>query len=372
MVTTRPVPTELTRVVELLTDAFAGVFAPETVRDCVVDRQLRASAEGLGSPPTCRCLLTASPVSDFGPVGSSRDRYRSRCRSCCSSARNTRRSQLAAALLARAAGNWVLIASAGTAPASAVAPAVLEVLGERSIDQRRLPQAAHRRSRRRCRRRHHDGLWRRLPDPSRTPLPRRRPRRPDGGRHRDRAGDPRWHRGQGSAAPHRTAPHDCGGVVLSTSADIDLDSDLIRVLADPVRAAMVRALAAEQLCTCHLVEITGARQTNVSNHLRVLREAGVVEAQPAGRYTDQRPCPRGVGRGRYGHERGDARPIDPEPARWTWSSPWAGTPTSRAAGRRTAELGHRRALRTGHRAHAPRPGRHRHPCPCATRRTDAG
>jgi protein-tyrosine-phosphatase len=47
---------------------------------------------------------------------------------------NTRRSQLAAALLARAAGNWVLIASAGTAPASAVAPAVLEVLGERSID----------------------------------------------------------------------------------------------------------------------------------------------------------------------------------------------------------------------------------------------
>ena len=45
------------------------------------------------------------------------------------------------------------------------------------------------------------------------------------------------------------------------------------------------ALAAERLCTCHLVELTGARQTNVSNHLRVLREAGVVEAEPAGRYT---------------------------------------------------------------------------------------
>jgi ArsR family transcriptional regulator len=54
---------------------------------------------------------------------------------------------------------------------------------------------------------------------------------------------------------------------------------------------MVRALAAEQLCTCHLVEITGARQTNVSNHLRVLREAGVVEAQPAGRYTYYRLRP---------------------------------------------------------------------------------
>jgi ArsR family transcriptional regulator len=61
--------------------------------------------------------------------------------------------------------------------------------------------------------------------------------------------------------------------------------DRLRVLAEPARAAIVRALAVEQLCTCHLVEITGARQTNVSNHLRVLREAGIVEAEPAGRYT---------------------------------------------------------------------------------------
>jgi ArsR family transcriptional regulator len=72
---------------------------------------------------------------------------------------------------------------------------------------------------------------------------------------------------------------------------VDLDVDLVRVLAEPIRAAMVRALATEQLCTCHLVEITGARQTNVSNHLRVLREAGVVEAQPAGRYTYYRLRP---------------------------------------------------------------------------------
>lgn len=65
----------------------------------------------------------------------------------------------------------------------------------------------------------------------------------------------------------------------------------LRVLAEPVRAAIVTALAAEQLCTCHLVESTGARQTNVSNHLRVLREAGVVDAEPAGRYTYYRLRP---------------------------------------------------------------------------------
>lgn len=65
----------------------------------------------------------------------------------------------------------------------------------------------------------------------------------------------------------------------------------IQVLADPLRARLVELLAVEQLCTCHLVEETGARQTNVSNHLRVLREAGLVEAHPAGRYTYYRLRP---------------------------------------------------------------------------------
>ena len=68
-------------------------------------------------------------------------------------------------------------------------------------------------------------------------------------------------------------------------------SSAIRVLADPLRAKIVELLAVEQLCTCHLVAETGAQQTNVSNHLRVLREAGVVEAQPAGRYTYYRLRP---------------------------------------------------------------------------------
>jgi ArsR family transcriptional regulator len=64
-----------------------------------------------------------------------------------------------------------------------------------------------------------------------------------------------------------------------------MDESVIRALADPLRVQIVALLAAEQLCTCHLVELTGARQTNLSNHLRVLREAGLVEAEPAGRYT---------------------------------------------------------------------------------------
>jgi ArsR family transcriptional regulator, arsenate/arsenite/antimonite-responsive transcriptional repressor len=70
-----------------------------------------------------------------------------------------------------------------------------------------------------------------------------------------------------------------------------VDTDLIRVLADPLRLRIVTLLAHETLCTTHLVEETGARQTNLSNHLRVLREAGVVETEPCGRFTYYRLRP---------------------------------------------------------------------------------
>ncbi|WP_217212931.1 helix-turn-helix transcriptional regulator [Streptomyces sp. AC550_RSS872] len=70
-----------------------------------------------------------------------------------------------------------------------------------------------------------------------------------------------------------------------------VDTDLIRVLADPLRLQIVTLLAKEMLCTTHLVEETGARQTNLSNHLRVLREAGVVETEPCGRFTYYRLKP---------------------------------------------------------------------------------
>ncbi|NNN35951.1 helix-turn-helix transcriptional regulator [Streptomyces sp. S3(2020)] len=64
-----------------------------------------------------------------------------------------------------------------------------------------------------------------------------------------------------------------------------VDADLMRVLADPLRLRIITLLARETLCTTHLIEETGARQTNLSNHLRVLREAGVVETEPCGRFT---------------------------------------------------------------------------------------
>jgi len=67
--------------------------------------------------------------------------------------------------------------------------------------------------------------------------------------------------------------------------------ELLRALTDPTRARIVELLAGEQLCVCHLAAETGATSSNLSNHLRLLKDLGAVEAEPAGRYTYYRLRP---------------------------------------------------------------------------------
>ena len=65
----------------------------------------------------------------------------------------------------------------------------------------------------------------------------------------------------------------------------------MRLLADPLRVRIVELLADGPACTCHLVADTGAKQPNISGHLRALREAGLVAAEPRGRFTYYRLLP---------------------------------------------------------------------------------
>lgn len=53
----------------------------------------------------------------------------------------------------------------------------------------------------------------------------------------------------------------------------------LRALAEPSRLRIVASLREEQLCVCHLAEQLGLSQPLVSNHLRVLREAGLVQTE---------------------------------------------------------------------------------------------
>ena len=61
-----------------------------------------------------------------------------------------------------------------------------------------------------------------------------------------------------------------------------------KVLADPVRLRLLSLVAnAEngEACGCDLTEPVGRSQPTVSHHLRILRQAGMVEAEREGAYT---------------------------------------------------------------------------------------
>jgi ArsR family transcriptional regulator len=54
-----------------------------------------------------------------------------------------------------------------------------------------------------------------------------------------------------------------------------------KALSDPARVAIVNRIAGApngELCTCHLTDPLGLSQPTVSHHLRVLKQAGLVEA----------------------------------------------------------------------------------------------
>jgi ArsR family transcriptional regulator, arsenate/arsenite/antimonite-responsive transcriptional repressor len=60
-----------------------------------------------------------------------------------------------------------------------------------------------------------------------------------------------------------------------------------KALADPARVAIVNRIAGEgEVCTCHLTIPLGLSQPTVSHHLRVLRQAGLIEvARKRGTWT---------------------------------------------------------------------------------------
>src|SRR5262249_35925284 len=66
-------------------------------------------------------------------------------------------------------------------------------------------------------------------------------------------------------------------------AGYETAGDLLRALAAPIRIAIVVELGAGPRCVHELVAAIGAAQPLVSQHLRVLRGAGVVQGERRGR-----------------------------------------------------------------------------------------
>ncbi len=57
---------------------------------------------------------------------------------------------------------------------------------------------------------------------------------------------------------------------------------IFKALAHPVRLKIVKALAKQSLCVCELNADVEFSQSNLSQHLKILREAGVVYSKKEG------------------------------------------------------------------------------------------
>ncbi len=68
-----------------------------------------------------------------------------------------------------------------------------------------------------------------------------------------------------------------------------------KALADPTRVAIVNRLAAaDEVCVCDLNTAFELSQPTISHHLRILREAGLVEASRRGTWAYYRLVPEAV------------------------------------------------------------------------------
>ena len=69
-----------------------------------------------------------------------------------------------------------------------------------------------------------------------------------------------------------------------------------KALADPTRVAIVNRLAATDcVCVCDFVAALELSQPTVSHHLKVLRDAGLVESSRRGTWAYYRLVPEAVG-----------------------------------------------------------------------------
>ncbi|MGV8854024.1 MAG: ArsR/SmtB family transcription factor [Devosia sp.] len=72
------------------------------------------------------------------------------------------------------------------------------------------------------------------------------------------------------------------------------DTDIFKVLADPTRRAMLERLATAELTATDLREGFAISQPAMSQHLAVLREAGLISERREGRFAHYRVAPEGL------------------------------------------------------------------------------
>jgi ArsR family transcriptional regulator len=94
-------------------------------------------------------------------------------------------------------------------------------------------------------------------------------------------------------SPQEGAPERIAAVAESGIADA---AALFKALSDETRLRIVQAIARSQrqICECEIVPHFELSQSTISYHLKVLREAGIVECEKRGLWTYCRVNPRAL------------------------------------------------------------------------------
>src|SRR5438046_8216608 len=97
--------------------------------------------------------------------------------------------------------------------------------------------------------------------------------------------------------PIATLPAICCGPATATLAVHERDqlAAQFKALADPTRVAIVNQLSgANEVCVCNLTATFDLSQPTISHHLRILRDAGLVEASRRGTWAYYRLVPEAI------------------------------------------------------------------------------
>lgn len=71
-------------------------------------------------------------------------------------------------------------------------------------------------------------------------------------------------------------------VNISSGATTSL-AEIFRLLGQPVRIQILLVIGRDEACVCHIEAVLGIRQAAISQHLMVLRDAGLVSTNREGR-----------------------------------------------------------------------------------------
>lgn len=98
-------------------------------------------------------------------------------------------------------------------------------------------------------------------------------------------------------SPPVARPVDPGSSLAEDPADSLDDAQarqLLKALGDPLRLQVIEALAGGERCVCDLTVDMGLAQSKLSFHLRVLKEAGLLEGREQGRWIYYRLQPQAI------------------------------------------------------------------------------